>query len=64
MQVTHLVHGLVMQTCVVETMYGKNMLISTNQFYQEKKKEDTWYLTVHKDIVVVMEIDLVALLYC
>ena len=33
MQVAHLAHGLVMPTCVVGTMYGKNIPISTNQFY-------------------------------
>ena len=33
MQATRLAHGLVMPTCVVGTIYGKNMPISTNQFY-------------------------------
>ena len=63
LQVPHLAHGLLMPTCVVETIYGKNMLTSTNQFYQKKEREDTWYLTVHKDCVVVMEIESVGLLY-
>ena len=64
LRLIHLVHGLLMPTCVVETMYGKNMLTFTNQLYQEKKRESIWYISAHITLVVVMETESVALLYC
>ena len=53
-------NGFLTPTCVVETTYGKTMLNSINQFYQKKKKENTWYTNAHIKLVVAMETESVA----